>query len=186
MTETEKIINACKRGKKKAFTKLYSMYAPKMLGVCMRYCKSREEAEDVVQEGFIKVFQKIDTFAFKGSFDGWIRRLMVNTAINHFKANKKYYEHEFYAGDSSVAEDTSYDVYNREITTPLAQEVLMNMIQRLPQGYRMVFNLFVFENLSHAKIARILDISESTSKTQLFKARRKLKKELADRYGTKI
>ncbi len=185
MDEKEKIIKACKKGKKGAFTKLYNMYAKKMLGVCMRYGKSLEEAEDILQEGFIKVFQKIDTYAFQGSFDGWIRRVMVNTAINHYNAHKKYYENELYASDSSDEGDkTDYeeDDYN-EVKIP--PEVLMSMIQQLPEGYKMVFNLYVFEGMTHAEIATTLDISESTSKTQLFKARNKLKKLIEEKYGIK-
>ncbi len=184
MDEKEKIIKACKKGKKGAFTKLYNMYANKMLGVCMRYGKSLEEAEDILQEGFIKVFQKIDTYAFQGSFDGWIRRVMVNTAINHYNAHKKYYENELYASDSNEeSEKTDYDEDYNEIKIPT--EVLMSMIQQLPEGYRMIFNLYVFEGMTHAEIGSYLGISESTSKTQLLKARKSLKKTIEEKYGIK-
>ncbi len=182
MTEKEKIIRACKKGKRRAFSKLYDMYASKMLGVCMRYAKSYEEAEDILQEGFIKAFQKIHTFTFQGSFDGWIRRVMVNTAINHFHANKKYYENELYAADSAEQgeQETEDESYHNDDRIP--PEVLMAMINKLPEGYRMVFNLYVFEGMSHAEIASALDISENTSKTQLFKARKKLRKEIEEKY----
>ncbi len=185
MTEKEKIIRACAKGKRKAFNKLYEMYAPKMLGVCLRYGKSYAEAEDVLQEGFIKVFQKIESFAFQGSFDGWIRRVMVNTAINHYHAQKKYYENELYAS-SSEEEGERMETDNGFDEEQIPSEILMAMIQNLPAGYKMVFNLYVFEGMTHADIASTLNISENTSKTQLFKARNKLKKEILKKYANKI
>jgi RNA polymerase sigma-70 factor (ECF subfamily) len=183
MAEKEKIIKACKKGKRGAFTKLYNMYANKMLGVCMRYAKSLEEAEDILQEGFIKVFQKIDTYAFQGSFDGWIRRVMVNTAINHYNANKKYYENELYASDSNEEGDRTEFQEDDKNEIQIPPQVLMSMIQQLPEGYKMVFNLYVFEGMTHMEIASFLGISESTSKTQLLKARKKLKKTIEEKYG---
>ena len=160
------------------------MYAPKMLGVCMRYAKSVQEAEDILQEGFITVFRKIDTFGFKGSFDGWIRRVMVNTALNHYHKNKKYYMNELYASDSELqGESLSVEeIYNE---TKLPARELISLIQNLPRGYRLVFNLYVMEGLSHAEIASELNITESTSKSQLFKARAKLRKALEEKYGIK-
>ncbi len=178
MTEKEKeiLIRGCIKGKKRAFSKLYNFYAPKMLGVCMRYGKSREDAEDILQEGFVRVFKNIGTYGHKGSFDGWIRRVMVNTAINHYHKNKRYYENELEIsdnraepGDNDEPEDDGY----RELDIP--KEKLMKMINELPEGYKMVFNLYVFEGMKHIEIAKLLGISQNTSKTQLMKARKRLK-----------
>ncbi len=178
MTEKEKeiLIRGCIKGKKRAFSELYNFYAPKMLGVCMRYGKSREDAEDILQEGFIRVFKNIGTYGHKGSFDGWIRRVMVNTAINHYHKHKRYYENELEISDNrleSGESDNSAEDDFRELNIP--KEELMKMINELPEGYKMVFNLYVFEGMTHIEIAKLLGISRNTSKTQLMKARKKLK-----------
>ncbi|MDZ7743127.1 MAG: RNA polymerase sigma factor [Bacteroidota bacterium] len=157
-----------------------------MLAVCLRYCKSYEEAEDVLQEGFIKIFNNIEKYRMDGSFEGWIRRIMVNTAINNYHANLKYYYQENVdeleeVKDLNATNDDQYKFNGR-----LPKEKLMDLIQDLPDGYRMVFNMFAIEGFSHKEIADILDISVNTSKSQLSKARRNLKqriKELEKKYN---
>ena len=172
MTE-EQIVEKCKAGDKKAFTFLYNTYAPKMLGVCFRYAKTREEAEDMLQEGFVRLFQKIDTFKGSGSFEGWIRRVIVNTAINYYKTQIKY-------NTTLNVENNDFTFVDREQTeesggSEIPQKILMEMIKQLPDGYKMVFNLYVLDGYTHQEIADILDVSINTSKSQLSKARKMLR-----------
>ncbi len=186
MVSDKKIVEGCIAGKRKAFNMLYKKYSAVMLAVCLRYCKSYEEAEDVLQDGFIKVYNNIGKFRMDGSFEGWIRRIMVNTAINNYHANLKYYYQENVdeleeVKDLNAPSDDQYRFNGR-----LPKEKLMGLIQDLPDGYRMVFNMFAIEGYSHKEIADILDISVNTSKSQLSKARRNLKqriKELEKKYN---
>jgi RNA polymerase sigma factor (sigma-70 family) len=152
---------------------LYEKYAAVLMGLCLRYTKNREEAEDVLQEGFIKIFKYIETYGAKGSFEGWMKRIMVNTAINYYKKNKKLRMEE--ALDVNNARHVGTGSVGAEDTLDVPQEVLLAHINDLPAGYRLVFNMFVFEGLTHREIAGELDISEGTSKSQLAKARRQLR-----------
>ena len=153
-----------------------------MFGVCMRYCKNKEEAEDVLQEGFIKIFLSMKKFEFKGegSLTNWIRRIMVNAAINYHRDNLKHCYHTDIETISISAEELPN--YNTEQISeePASPEKIMEIVQMLPLGYRMVFNLYVFEKYTHKNIAEILKISESTSKTQLMKARKMIKQKIAE------
>lgn len=178
MVVENRIIEGCKKGKRNSFSKLYKECAPTMLGVCFRYSKTREEAEDILQEGFIKIFERISTYEGKGSFAGWMRRIMVNTAINHYKANLKHYYHEDVDKDDNInlKADEMEGPYQHE--NKINKEKLILLIQQLPHGYQMVFNLYVIDGLSHKEIADELGISINTSKTQLFKARKQLKSKL--------
>ncbi len=181
MVLENQIIEGCKRGKRRSFSALYKRYAPGMLGVCIRYCKTKSEAEDVLQEGFIKVFQKIKTYERRGSFEGWMRRIMINTAINNYKQNLKHYYHDEIDMERDInivsddLDDEKYEPVNREISN----EEVIRLIQKLPAGYQMVFNLFVIDGLTHLEIADELNISVNTSKSQLSKARRWLRNKLA-------
>ena len=183
MISEEKIVEGCLAGKRKAYNVLYKRYASKMLGLCMRYSKSFPEAEDVLQEGFIKVFKNIDNFRRQGSLEGWIKRIMINTAIDNYQSSLKYY---FHSDIDEIVETKILDgdrIRDDELQLEkIGKEKLMELIQELPDGYRMVFNLFAIEGFSHRKIAGMLYISESTSKTQLLKARRRLKKQLKEIY----
>jgi len=178
MTPDRKIIEDCLAGKRKAYNALYNKYAALMLAVCMRYCKSREEAEDVLQEGFIKVFRNINNFRMDGSLEGWIRRIMVNTAIDAFNAKAKrfrYEENEIHDVSSGIDPEEDND---EPFNISVSKDQLVAIIQSLPDGYRMVFNLYAIEGYSHKEIAEKLQISLNTSKTQLFKARRILKEQI--------
>lgn len=171
MTVDQKIIEGCKAGKRRAQNRLYTMYAGAMLGVCLRYCSNLAEAEDVLQEGFIKVFTNISRLKDPGAISGWIRKIMVNTAITHATKKKLYFD--------EIKEDTLMVEEPEEATYQAADpELLIGIIQNLPAGYRMVLNLFVFEDYSHKEISEALNISESTSKSQLFKARKAVRKEV--------
>ncbi|MFP4470297.1 MAG: RNA polymerase sigma factor [Bacteroidota bacterium] len=168
-----KIIEGCKKGKRHAQNKLYDKYAPVLLAICMRYARNRDEAEDILQEGFIKVFSNIGSYRGEGSFEGWLKRIMVNTAITH---NKQQLKHHYHTDIDQIEETHSAADAGRDEgdTVRLAKDKLMNLIQNLPEGYRTVFNMYVFEQYTHREIAEIMEISENTSKSQLSKARRLL------------
>ncbi len=177
MVSDDQLIHDCRKGKKQAYSLLYKKYASVLLGMCMRYTQNRQEAQDVLQEGFIKIFQKIDTFQGKGSFEGWMKRIMVNTAINYYKKNKKYQVQESLDADHSRQVSNNEEEENVWVETeePLSRELLLKLVNDLPAGYRLVFNMYVFEGLTHKEIAGELGISEGTSKSQLAKARKQLK-----------
>ncbi len=172
MTSEQKLIAECKRGKAKYQKMLYERFAPKMLGVCARYFQRIEEAQDALQDGFVKVFSNIDSFRGDGSLEGWIRRIMVNTALNLHRKNLKHYYHV----DISETETRIADI--RLNYDHLEVEDLLKMIQSLPNGYRIVFNLYEIEGYNHQEIADELGVSLSTSKSQLLKAKRKLRDKL--------
>jgi RNA polymerase sigma factor (sigma-70 family) len=180
MNSDEQIIAGCLEGKRKAYSLLFNNYAPVMLGICMRYCKNRIDAEDVMQDGFIKVFSQIHKFRHEGSFEGWIKRIMINAAIDNYQSNLKKAFHEE-MNTMAQAPDLSDD-HNEDEDIPdelnIPHQKLMEMIQELPDGYRVVFNLYAIENFNHKDIATMLGISENTSKTQLLKARKALKKKI--------
>lgn len=175
----QKIIEGCIAGKRHAHNLLYKKYASKMLGVCIRYCKSISEAEDVLQDGFIKIFSNIKNYRNDGSFEGWMKRIIINTALNNYHKNLKYY---FYLNIDEINEntivnnDSDEDLLN--VNLHISRQKLVEIIQSLPLGYRMIFNLFVIEGLTHKEISNLLNITEGTSKSQLSKARKLLKKKL--------
>lgn len=172
MKQSEEIIlRGCRKGKAKAQRELYDRYATTMLGVCLRYVKNKAEAEDVLQEGFIKVFKNLKNYNGEGSLAGWIYRIMVNTALNYLRSKKKI---QFVEYEGNVP-DTSDD---SQVEPPFSKQQFMDAIHDLPDGYRTVFNLYVLEGYKHREIADILEISINTSKTQLAKARQMLKKTL--------
>ena len=171
MKALDDLINDLKAGKRKAQFVLYKKYAPSLLGLCMRYSKSRAEAEDVLQDGFIKIYDKIGGLQKSSSLVPWMKRIMVNTAINSYHKNMKHYYHQDIDEvqiDDPVEETSNY-------MPNISPEQVLNEIQNLPEGYKMVLNMYVFDGFSHKEIADELNISINTSKTQLLKARRKLK-----------
>lgn len=173
MTWEEDIIKRCINGDSSAQETLYRHFAPIMLGVCFRYTRSQQEAEDILQDGFIRVLKFIGSYKAEGSLEGWIRKIMVNTALNHYRSNMK---HRFYETieDYQIGTSTAPDVYGT-----LNVEDLMKMLQTLPLGYRLVFNLYEIEGYSHKEIAKMLKVSISTSKSQLMKARAILRSKLS-------
>jgi RNA polymerase sigma factor (sigma-70 family) len=180
MNSDDQIIVGCLEGKRKSYNLLFKNYAPVMLGVCMRYCKNRIDAEDVMQDGFIKVFTQIHKFRSEGSFEGWIKRIMINAAIDNYQSNLKHAFHEDVSemGESTVLIDDHEEDDNLPAELNIPKEKLMQMIQELPDGYRMVFNLYAIENYNHKEIASLLGISDNTSKSQLMKARKVLRKRI--------
>ncbi len=173
MTENE-IIQECLKNKASAQEKLYALYSRRMMAICLRYTRSRFEAEDIFHEAFVKVFKSIHTWK-GGSFEGWMRRIFVNTAINHFHQNRKYFDHV----DSSYAEVKLSSSDN--VISDMSNQELLDTINRLPEGYKMIFNLHVVEGYNHNEIAEMLNIAEGSSKSQLSKAKTYLKKLIEDR-----
>lgn len=146
---------------------LFEEYSPKMLGVCRQYVKDLHHAEDLLLQGFLKVFTNLHRFKYEGSFEGWIRRIMVNTCITYLrKKNLIDLSDEDYVFNDSATESLE----NTSV------EDIQKLIDQLPEGYKIVFNLYAIEGYKHSEIAEKLEISESTSKTQLFKARKLLQK----------
>lgn len=156
---------------RKAQEKLYQLTASKMLGVCMRYTNNRAEAEDILQTGFVRVFTRMDSYRGEGAFEGWIRKIMVNTAIESFRRNRRMVQAE---DIQELAEENTPGLNVDE----LAYADLLNIVQQLPAGYKIVFNMYAIEGYSHREIAEALDISEGTSKSQLLRAREWLKKRI--------
>ncbi len=169
--DEKKLIQACIAEDKTAQRFLYEQFSPKMYFLCLRYAKSEAEAQDILQDGFIKVFDKLSSFRFKGSFEGWIRRIMVNTALNYIR--KKSHQEEVIG-----LEDYQDQVVSSKAISKLSEQELLKLIQQLPDGYRMVFNLYVIEGYSHKEIAEKLAISANTSRSQLAKSRKWMQAEL--------
>jgi RNA polymerase sigma factor (sigma-70 family) len=164
MTE-EYIIAGCLHNEPSAQRELYNRFSPKMLSVCYRFAQSREDAEDMLQEGFIKVFTQIHTFQNKGAFEGWIRRIVVHTCINFLKKYKKF--------SDSVDLDHAGFIHIKEESIPsiMHAKQVIECIRLLPLGYRTVLNLYAIEGYSHREISTMLDIEESTSRSQYTRAK---------------
>ena len=169
-------MEGCKAGKRKMQEALYQQTASKMLAVCMRYAKDRMEAEDVLQLGYIKIFQKVAEYRGDGSFEGWMRRVMVNTAIESYRKNLRTLN-VVPIEDAYEQPSTGFD-FSR-----LGMQDLLKVIQKLSDGYRMVFNMYAIEGYSHKEIAATLGISEGASKSQLSRARAILKEEIIKMEG---
>nr|WP_068890085.1 RNA polymerase sigma factor [Pedobacter panaciterrae] len=170
------LLEGCKAGNRKMQEALYRQTAPKMLVVCMRYAKDKMEAEDVLQMGYIKIFQKINEYRGDGAFEGWIRKVMVNTAIESYRKNLR-----------SMNVVPIEDAYDQPSTgfdfSRLGMQDLLKVIQKLADGYRVVFNMYIIEGYSHKEIAETLGISEGASKSQLSRARAILKEEIIKMEG---
>jgi RNA polymerase sigma factor (sigma-70 family) len=167
------IVAACQKGERSAQKALYELFAPKMMGVCMRYAADRESAEDFLQDGFIRVFEKIEKFRFEGSFEGWMRRVIVNMIIESFR--KKKIETELTDDFPDFDESESVDEEESDVPT---LNSLLELIRQLPARYRLVFNLYVLEERTHDEIAKELGISSGTSKSNLSRARKWLQERL--------
>lgn len=179
MEDLKNMINGCASGDLRAQEKLYRMLAPKMYGVCLRYAKNQHEAEDNLQEGFIRVFKHIGSFRFEGSLEGWVRKIMVNISLEKFrKQNLMHIEEDMKKYESVKTND--------DIIEQITAEELTGIIQELPPRYRMVFNLYVMEGMNHNEISREMNISEGTSKSNLSRARDILKRKVNSLYGYKM
>ena len=174
------IIKRCKQGDRKAQESVYNLLAGKMFAVCLRYCPNYEDARDLLHDGFVTVFTKIGQFQHQGSFEGWVRRIIVNHAIERFRQKSKL----------SMVDDV--DENDRHFATPdddveewgayqLTEAELLSLVNELPPQYKVVFNLYVIDGLSHKKIAKELGISESSSRSNLLRARGILQKKIMDK-----
>lgn len=181
MSELREIIDGCKRQKRKYQDKLYEQYASMLYGICLRYTRNQFDAEDVLQEGFVKIYKNIHTYSQDRSFEGWIRRIMINTAITHYRRNLKHAYHD----DVDEAHDLSGNL-GPDQGAEYTKEELMEVINRLPAGYKMVFNLYVVEGFKHKEIAEQLDIDINTSKSQLSRAKKYLQRELLEMSKIKL
>jgi RNA polymerase sigma factor (sigma-70 family) len=174
----EQLINDCKKNKIEAQEQLYRQYAPKLFSVCLKYSSNYTEAQDNLQDGFLLIFEKIHQYAFKGSFDGWLKKVMINHVLQLYRKQTFL---------SVVNEDVASEIeveveFDNE---SISIEFLMKIIQELPDKYRLVFNLFVIDNYSHQEIAEMLNINIGTSKSNLSRAKAILKEKIENNTGTK-
>ena len=172
MTEDE-LIRGCLKDDASCQKEIFNRFAGRMLGVCNRYARNSADAEDILQDAFIKVFGKIYQFKFEGSFEGWIRKIVVNTALKKYslrRYEKEVVGYEIKDRDESSMEPSAYAHLN--------QKEIMDLINNLPDGYRLIFNLYVIEGYQHDEIAEMLGIQSGTSRSQLVKARNLLQKQI--------
>ena len=174
------IIDGCIAGERRSQQRVYELFYGKMMAVCLRYTKNHDQAKDILQDGFIKVFRSMEKFNREGSFEGWIRRIMVNTAIDYFRRAKNAYlllgeERSIEDFGDQDEEDTIEDEAPEEVLDLKPADVI-NAMQKLTPAYRTVFNLYVFEEMTHKEIAELLGINIGTSKSNLAKAKHNLKK----------
>lgn len=179
--ELKPIIEGCLRNEHKAQYRLYEMFYRNMTVVCLRYSKDREEANDMVQEGFIKVFKNLKRYEFKGSFEGWMRRIFVNNAIDNIRRKKK--DHLLLGEDEKMDAFSDKDMDPFDGMGELDPKLVMEAIQKLTPAYKAVFSLYVIEEYSHKEIAEMLNISVGTSKSNLAKAKQNLRKYLNKAYN---
>lgn len=176
MSQDEKLIQLCKQNDRQAQKALFTKYAPKMMGVCLRYSKNYDDAQDILQEGFIKIFKKIDTFEGKSSIATWMSRIFVHTALNSFrKAHLKHVHVDI--NDEYYSEKLSEEESEEE-PSPVEKSKVLECIQKLPDIYRIILNMYAIDGLSHQEIAKELDVSIGTSKSRLSRARVLLKEQL--------
>lgn len=173
MENLEQLIEDCKAGKQSAQSQLYKAYASVLYGVCLRYARDETEAEDTLHEGFVTIFNKVNQFAGKGSFEGWMKRIMVNIALEKYR--KRYRLH-------TVEDITVYDykTVNEDVYANINAKELMQLVRDLPPRYRMVFNMYAIDGYNHKEIAEEMGIAEGTSKSNLARARKILQDKIIE------
>ncbi len=172
------MLDGCRRKDPKSQRRLYEQFASTMLAVCHRYARSVGDAEDILQDGFVKVFQHIDRYDDRGSLEGWIRRIVINTAIDHLR------KHKYQLQESEVNDAIHHESHAEDALDQLELATLFEIVQSLPDGYRITFNLYAVEGYSHAEIGEKLGITESTSRSQYTRARSLLRKRLSQVYSS--
>lgn len=174
--EIKKVVKDCIKGKRSAQQKFYQHFYSKMMGVCYRYTNNPEDAKDLLHDGFMKVFDNLHKFNFKGSLEGWVRRIMVNCCIDHYRSRKN-----IFAKDEEVMKNEVVEPAEEEIDQLRSLKIgeLLECVQELSPAYQAVFNMYVLDGMSHKEIAAALDISEGTSKSNLAKAKMNLRKKLS-------
>ncbi len=166
MSDLEQLISKCRKSNSKAQRELYNLYSPVLYGICVRYVTDAAEASDILQESFIKILTKINKYSGKGSFEGWMKRITVNTAITHYHKNKK---HSYHLDVSEIQEFIETEIVT---DSDFTQDELLKVIETLPKGYRIVFNLYAIEGFKHREIAEQLGIDVNTSKSQYSRAKK--------------
>ena len=181
----KELIKACKKQDANAQRELYETYAPRMMGLCMMYCKDKDTAQDLLHDGFIKVFTQIKKYSERGSFEGWMRRVFVNTILEHFRKEKRKFEVisdiEEPQEKVGILDENIEQLFDDSIT----EDTLLKMIQELPDGYRTVFSLYVFEDYSHKEIGEKLGIKEAASRSQYSRAKSSLKTKINEYIANK-
>ena len=180
MTEIKNIINGCLKGDRRDQELLYRRYAARLYAVCLQYSGNDEEARDVLQEGFIKIYENLVHYKYEGSFDGWVRRIMVNTALEKYRSKHNLYR----VDDIDQIPEPNAEPDNEDYAGLEARD-LMEIIRELPPRYRIVFNLFAIEGYSHKEISDMMSISEGTSKSNLSRARVILQRRVGSYTGLK-
>nr|WP_299209226.1 RNA polymerase sigma factor [uncultured Dokdonia sp.] len=174
--ELIQLIDKCKKSDRQSQQILYNTYKDRLFALCLKYCKNRAEAEDNLQDSFIKIFQSIKTYSGKGSFEGWMKRITINKAIDRYK-KEPFIES---ITDQHLKEETTIDIDE----TSISLQQMLALIQELPSRYRLVFNLYELDNHTHVEISEILGISVGTSKSNLHRAKIILKEKIASVYTT--
>lgn len=169
-----RILEGCRKGRESSQKELYEMLAPKMFAVCLRYMDNRDDAEDILQDGFVTLFTRLDTYSGEGSFEGWARKIFVNTALMSLRKNDALKMSDDLETAWDVRSDATTQIQN------IGYKELTRMISSLPSGYRTVFNMYVIEGYSHKEISEELGISEATSRSQLMRARTMLQEKIKD------
>jgi len=167
-SEEQLLVAGCKKNESWAKKKLYELYAPAMLGVCVRYTNDYEKAKDVLHEGFIKIFTKVNTYSGEGSFNGWMRRIFITTALEFLRSDKIWQHFEIVDHEESIEE------FENSAVEKLSVEEILKCISELPKGCQLVFNMFAIEGYTHAEIARTLNINEASSRSQFARAKKSL------------
>lgn len=163
--DLQRLVKDCLKGKPQAQRELYEQFSEIMLGVCYRYTRSMRDAEDVLQEGFVKVFRYLHQYKQQGELGAWIRRIMVNTALNYLKRHRKYQEEMFFT------EEYMHPVADDDPAVRLQAKEIADLVRQLPQGYQVIFNLHAIEGYTHVEIGEMLGISDGTSRSQYSRAR---------------
>jgi RNA polymerase sigma factor (sigma-70 family) len=167
----DQYIRKCVNNDREAQLKIYQLFSPVLYGLCLKYMRNEDDAKDVFQEAFVIAFQKMEQYKFEGSFEGWLKRIFINKLLETLKSKKKnvLFLDVF---DTDIADEEEIEL------APIEEEKLLEYIQELPDQYRMVFNLYVFEKMKHKEIAKLLEINEGTSKSNLNRAKSILKKKI--------
>ena len=190
MSVSKDIIKQCQKGDEKAQSIIFKKYSSVLFGICLRYMKDRAKADDVMQDAFITIFTKINQFKGSGSFDGWVKRITINSALMQLRKNKKEFASEFIENiKQEEKEDKILDISNPKSVIENAnfsQTEIFEALEELPLGYKTVFNLYVIDELKHKEIAKQLKISVGTSKSQLMRARKRLEELLYEKAKNKI
>ncbi|HXB05891.1 MAG TPA: sigma-70 family RNA polymerase sigma factor [Puia sp.] len=174
--DLQQLIDGCLAGERSRQKQLYEHYSPKMLALCLRYADNQEEAEEILQDGFLQMFRNIRQYRQIGTFEGWLRKIMINCALMRYRSNNKL------SRIIVLSEDHDHITTADDFLDRLGEKELILQVQKLPPAYRLVFNLYVFEGIKHKEIAHLLHISEGTSKSNLSDARAILKRALTGNY----